>query len=134
MVVERVVGQEDVDRRGVPPQPGLRIPGEPEALLVGHLDLGGQGGHEDVEPLGSEILLDVRVEGVSDTAAEVFSKQIEESLGIAGLKVAPRARLRELADARCLQPAHADPAALFAQLYAWYRAGYLSSSGARPTH
>lgn len=40
-------------------------------------------------------LLDVRVEGVSDTAAEVFSRQIEESLGIAGLKVAPRARLRE---------------------------------------
>jgi hypothetical protein len=40
-------------------------------------------------------LLDVRVEGVSDTAAEVFTKQIEESLGIAGLKVAPRARLRE---------------------------------------
>lgn len=40
-------------------------------------------------------LLDVRVEGVSDTAGEVFAKQIEESLGIAGLKVAPRARLRE---------------------------------------
>ncbi len=40
-------------------------------------------------------LLDVRVEGVSDTAAEVFTRQIEESLGIAGLKVAPRARLRE---------------------------------------
>ncbi len=40
-------------------------------------------------------LLDVRVEGVSDTAAEVFTKQIEESLGIAGLKVASRARLRE---------------------------------------
>lgn len=40
-------------------------------------------------------LLDVRVEGVSDTAAEVFAKQIEESLGIAGLQVASRARLRE---------------------------------------
>jgi hypothetical protein len=40
-------------------------------------------------------LLDVRVEGVSDAAAEVFAKQIEESLGIAGLKVASRARLRE---------------------------------------
>ena len=40
-------------------------------------------------------LLDVRVEGVSDAAAEVFAKQIEESLGIAGLQVAPRARLRE---------------------------------------
>lgn len=40
-------------------------------------------------------LLDVRVEGVSDTAAEVFAKQIEESLGIAGMQVAPRARLRE---------------------------------------
>ncbi|KAB2904931.1 MAG: hypothetical protein F9K40_06815, partial [Kofleriaceae bacterium] len=40
-------------------------------------------------------LLDVRVEGVSDTAAEVFTRQIEESLGIAGLQVAPRARLRE---------------------------------------
>ena len=45
-----------------------------------------------------------------------------------------RARLRELADARCLQPAHEDPAALFAHLYAWYRAGYLSLSGARRTH
>ena len=44
------------------------------------------------------------------------------------------ARLHELADARCLQPAHADPAALFAHLYAWYRAGYLSLSGARRTH
>ena len=40
-------------------------------------------------------LLDVRVEGVSDVAADVFAKHIEESLGIAGLKVAPRARLRE---------------------------------------
>jgi hypothetical protein len=40
-------------------------------------------------------LLDVRVEGVSDTGAEMFAKQIEESLGIAGLQVAPRARLRE---------------------------------------
>ncbi|MCL4226564.1 MAG: hypothetical protein KJZ91_19035 [Myxococcales bacterium] len=40
-------------------------------------------------------LLDVRVEGVSDAAAEVFTRQIEESLGIAGLKVAGRARLRE---------------------------------------
>lgn len=40
-------------------------------------------------------LLDVRVEGVSDAAAEVFAKQIEESLGIAGLQVASRARLRE---------------------------------------
>lgn len=40
-------------------------------------------------------LLDVRVEGVSDTGAEVFAQQIEESLGIAGLQVAPRARLRE---------------------------------------
>ncbi len=48
--------------------------------------------HADDDLIG---LLDVRVEGVSDAAAEVFSRQIEESLGIAGLKVAPRARLRE---------------------------------------
>lgn len=41
-------------------------------------------------------LLDVRVEGVSDTAAELFAKQIEESLGIAGMQVASRARLREI--------------------------------------
>jgi hypothetical protein len=48
-------------------------------------------------PLADDLigLLDVRVEGVSPAAAEVFSKQIEESLGIAGLQVAPRARLRE---------------------------------------
>lgn len=46
---------------------------------------------DDEELVG---LLDVRVEGVSDTAAEVFAKQIEESLGIAGLQVASRARLR----------------------------------------
>jgi 50S ribosomal protein L16 3-hydroxylase len=44
-----------------------------------------------------------------------------------------RARLHELADARRLQPSHEDPAALFAHLYAWYRAGYLSLSGARRT-
>lgn len=37
-----------------------------------------------------------------------------------------RARLRELADARRLQPSPADPAELLAQLYAWYRAGYLA--------
>jgi hypothetical protein len=48
--------------------------------------------HADEELIG---LLDVRVEGVSDAAAEVFAKQIEESLGIAGLQVASRARLRE---------------------------------------
>jgi 50S ribosomal protein L16 3-hydroxylase len=42
-----------------------------------------------------------------------------------------RVRLRELADARRLQPAREDPAALFAQLYAWYRAGYLRLSGRR---
>ncbi len=44
-----------------------------------------------------------------------------------------RARLRELADARWLRPDHDDPAAVFAHLYAWYRAGYLSLSGARRT-
>jgi 50S ribosomal protein L16 3-hydroxylase len=40
-----------------------------------------------------------------------------------------RARLRELADARWLQPSQADPAELLAQLYAWYRAGYLGPDG-----
>ncbi len=50
-----------------------------------------------LEPVGADVigLLDVRVEGVSDTGAEVFARQIEESLGIAGLQVAPRNRLRE---------------------------------------
>ena len=45
-----------------------------------------------------------------------------------------RARLRELADARWLQPVRDDPAALFAQLHAWYRTGYLSLRGARRRH
>ncbi len=38
-------------------------------------------------------LLDVRVEGVSAAAGEVFTKQVEESLEISGLQVAPRKRL-----------------------------------------
>ena len=45
-----------------------------------------------------------------------------------------RARLRELADARCLQPVDGDPAELFAQLHAWYRAGYLGLRGVRRSH
>lgn len=40
-------------------------------------------------------LLDVRVEGVSAAAAGVFTKQIEESLEMSGLQVAPRARLHD---------------------------------------
>lgn len=40
-------------------------------------------------------LLDVRVEGVSAAAAEVFTQQIEESLEISGLKVAPRKQLHQ---------------------------------------
>ena len=40
-------------------------------------------------------LLDVRVEGVSAAAADMFSKQIEESLEMSGLKVAPRAHLHD---------------------------------------
>jgi 50S ribosomal protein L16 3-hydroxylase len=59
-----------------------------------------------------------------------------ESVPIDSGRAAPRrlrARLHELADARWLQPSHEDPAALFAHLYAWYRAGYLSLSGARRT-
>ena len=42
-----------------------------------------------------------------------------------------RARLRELADARQLHPHGENPPALFEQLYAWYRAGYLKFGGAR---
>lgn len=38
-------------------------------------------------------LLDVRVEGVSATAAELFTKEIEQSLEMSGLMVAPRHRL-----------------------------------------
>lgn len=40
-------------------------------------------------------LLDVRVEGVSAAAGEMFTKQVEESLEISGLQVAPRKRLHE---------------------------------------
>jgi 50S ribosomal protein L16 3-hydroxylase len=49
------------------------------------------------------------------------------------LSRAVRTRLRELADTRRLQPCREDPAALFEQLHAWYRAGYLSLGGAGPT-
>jgi len=50
------------------------------------------GGDDSNDVIG---LLDVRVEGVSAAAGEVFIKQIEESLEISGLKVAPRKRLHE---------------------------------------
>ncbi len=53
-----------------------------------------------------------------------------ESVSAASGGAASR-RLRELADTRSLQPDQEDPPALYAQLYAWYRAGYLSLSGAR---
>ena len=53
-----------------------------------------------------------------------------ESVSVASGGAASR-RLRELADVRSLQPDQEDPAALYAQLYAWYRAGYLSLSGTR---
>lgn len=40
-------------------------------------------------------LLDVRVEGLSADAAEVFTRKIEEGLELSGLKVASRDRLRQ---------------------------------------
>jgi 50S ribosomal protein L16 3-hydroxylase len=66
--------------------------------------------------------------------ADVFINGEHLRIGARGrLSRAVRARLRELADTRRLQPCREDPAALFEQLHAWYRAGYLSLGGAGPT-
>lgn len=50
---------------------------------------------EPPEPKRVIGLLDVRAEGVSATAAEVFTKEIEQSLEMSGLAVAPRQNLLE---------------------------------------
>ena len=66
--------------------------------------------------------------------AEVFINGEDLRIDLGGARSrAVRARLRELADARRLQPCRADSAALFEHLYAWYRAGYLTLGGAGPT-
>lgn len=75
--------------------------------------------------LRSGLALSLKTQMLYDGNA-IFVNGESVALGSAGSAARRmRARLRELADTRRLQPSPADPAELLAQLYAWYRAGYL---------
>jgi 50S ribosomal protein L16 3-hydroxylase len=75
--------------------------------------------------LRSGLALSLKTQMLYDGNA-IFVNGESVPLGAAGSAARRvRARLRELADTRRLQPSPADPAELLAQLYAWYRAGYL---------
>jgi 50S ribosomal protein L16 3-hydroxylase len=80
--------------------------------------------------LRTGIALELKTQMLYDARAVFINGETLSADGGAGSRRL-RARLHELADARCLQPVQDDPAALFAHLHAWYLAGYL---GVRRSH